>query len=158
MIIIVDGPDGSGKSTLIEKLLMSHPGSHKVHFGTPADDAAAYAYWEVYAQAIKEAGTASVVIFDRSWLSDMVYGPVMRGRQEMTALHAEMLEGMVVSHGGGLVIYCTAPTRTLWMRCNSRGETYIKSIEQLDEIASLYIPVMKNCSLPVIRYDTAARW
>ncbi len=158
MIIIVDGPDGSGKTTLIDKLLLSHPGSRKVHFGAPKTNVEADAYWEVFAQAVKDAGTASVVILDRSWLSDLVYGPVMRGAHEMSELHAEMLESMVISHGGGLVIYCTAPTKTLWARCCLRGETYIKSIEQLDEIANAYVAVMHRCTLPVVRYDTAARW
>lgn len=160
MIIIVEGPDGAGKTTTINALLKSHPGSTTRHFSNPKSDEEAYDYYKVYAQAIKEADPEKVTIFDRSWYSDLVYGPVIRNRQEMSNLHAEMLEALVISNGGGgFVIYCTAPLSVLWSRCKKRGETYIQNIEQLGKISDGYKKVLSSkCSLPVIRFDTAARW
>lgn len=159
MIIIVEGPDCAGKSSLIEKLLKSHPGSTSKHFSAPKNDQEAFDYWQVYAKAIQDTDPTKVTIFDRSWLSDLVYGPVMRERQEMSDLHAQMLDALVVTHGGGFVIYCTAPLKTLWDRCMKRGETYIKDMETLGRISEGYVKVIgSKCTLPVVRYDTAARW
>lgn len=159
MIIIVDGPDGAGKTTLINSLLKSHPGSSYKHFSNPKSDEEAFNYYQVYAAAIVATDPNKVTVFDRSWLSDLVYGPVIRHRKEMSDLHAEMLESMVVAHGGGFIIYCTAPLKMLWSRCQKRGETYIKSYEMLGEIADGYRTVMMSRkTLPVVRYDTAARW
>lgn len=160
MIILVEGPDGAGKSTLVDKIAAASRNARKWHFGAPINDQAAFDYYKCYAVAIKECTPDTVNIFDRSWYSDMVYGPIMRQRIEMTQEHADMLSAMCVASGGGLVVYCTAPIKTLWSRCRQRGETYVNSYETLSKLANEYTNVMKNCVtyLPVIRYDTAARW
>lgn len=156
MIIIVEGPDGAGKSTLIESLLKSHPGSVSKHFGHPKSSEEALNYWRIYAQAIEDAPVDSLTIFDRSWYSDVVYGPIFRDTVEMDALHVKMLEALVMTRGGGYVIYCTAPIRTLWSRCKKRGEEYVPSEDKLIEVSRAYNAVMaKQCGLPVVRYDTS---
>ena len=155
MIIIVEGPDGAGKSTLIEGLLKSHPGSTYKHFSNPKTDEEAFGYWKVYAQAIEDTDPTTVTIFDRSWYSDVVYGPIFRNRLEMDPMHVKMLELMVQAHGGGFVIYCTAPINMLWSRCKKRGETYVLSKEKLAEVAKSYGNVMATqCGLPVVKHDT----
>lgn len=159
MIIIIEGPDGAGKTTVAESLLAGIPGSTIKHFGSPTTDEEAFNYYKVYAAAIKETDPAKVTIFDRSWYSDLVYAPLFRNRDEMSALHAEFLDSLVIANGGGFVIYCTAPLKTLWSRCKKRGETYIKTIQQLGLVSDSYRKVLSaQCTLPIIRYDTAARW
>jgi thymidylate kinase len=152
MIIIVEGPDGAGKTTLIGKLQMSIKNTKVIHFSNPKTDEEAFNYWKVYATAIKEA--TGTTIFDRSWYSDMVYGPVFRGREEMSQLQASMLEALVVTNGGGFVIYCTAPTNVLWTRCQRRGETFVRTYEKLREIVEGYKTVFTNSILPVVKNDT----
>lgn len=155
MIIIVEGPDGAGKSTLIEKLLRAHPDSKAVHFSNPKTDEEAFGYWKVYAEAILATDPNKVTIFDRSWYSDRVYAPIFRNRIEMDITHLTMLEALVIWHGGGHVIYCHAPYATLWTRCQKRGETYVTSKDKLIAVANAYHEVMTNeCGLPVISYDT----
>lgn len=159
MIIIVEGPDGAGKSTLIDKLMKSHPGSSYKHFSNPKTDEEAYGYWKVYAQAIEETDPNKVTVFDRSWYSDVVYGPIFRDRLEMDPMHVKMLESLVQTHGGGHVIYCTAPVNVLWARCQRRGEKFVLSKDKLAEVAKSYGNVMATqCSLPVARYDTSVQW
>lgn len=160
MIIIVEGPDGAGKTTLVESLLRSIPGATMQHFGAPETPEAAEEYWQVYAAAIQKVQPNQVVIFDRSWYSDMVYGPVMRRRSEMSRAHADMLSAMVVASGGGMILYCTAPIKVLASRCRQRGESYVTAYADLQDITKLYSDVMQTqvSYLPVIRYDTAARW
>lgn len=159
MIIIVEGPDGAGKTTRINQLLESHPGSSYQHFSNPKTPQEADDYWQVYAKAIKDTDPNKVAIFDRSWYSDRVYGPIFRERMEMLDLHVEMLEALVYKHGGGFVIYCTAPTKLLWKRCQERGEKFVLSESKLDAVRESYESVMKtDCHLPVIRIDTSAKW
>lgn len=160
MIVIVEGPDGAGKTTLIEQLKQGSRNAVYHHFGAPASDEEAFDYYKTYAAAINSCTPDVLNIFDRSWYSDMVYGPVMRGRLEMSREHADMLAAMVVANGGGMVIYCTAPLKVLWSRCRTRGEEYVTKYEQLKDIAERYADVMRNCVryLPVVRYDTSARW
>lgn len=160
MIYIVEGPDGSGKTTLVKKIQESNRNVRVMHFGAPTTDEEALNYYKVYAKAIASKDENEVLVFDRSWYSDMVYGPVMRNREEMSQEHADMLSAMVVASGGGIIIYCTAPIKTLWSRCMHRGETYIESQVQLQQISVGYANIMEKYVkyLPVVRYDTAARW
>lgn len=160
MIYIIEGPDGAGKTTLVEQIKKSHMNAKVLHFGAPQTPEEADNYYKVYAEAINAKRDDEVLIFDRSWYSDMVYGPVMRNRQEMTQEHADMLSAMVVARGGGIIIYCTAPIKVLWARCQRRGETYLQNQAQLQAISAGYSKVMaENVRfLPVVRYDTAARW
>lgn len=155
MIIIIEGPDGAGKTTLVKKLLAEHPSATQVHFGAPASDKEAYDYYLVYAQAILDTSDTDLVLFDRSWYSDAVYGPIMRGRVEMSTIHIKLLEALAKQHGGAHVIYCTAPLNVLWRRCNVRGETYVTSKDTLEQLRATYETVMSECGLPVIRYDTS---
>ena len=160
MIYIIEGPDGAGKTTLVEQIKKSHMNAKVLHFGAPQTPEEADNYYKVYAEATNTMRDDEVLIFDRSWYSDMVYGPVMRNRHEMTQEHADMLSAMVVARGGGIIIYCTAPIKVLWSRCQRRGETYLQNQAQLQAISIGYSKVMaENVRfLPVVRYDTAARW
>lgn len=158
MYYIIDGPDGAGKSTLARQIQEANPGSIILHFGTPATEEEANNYWLTYFNALKDYAD-KVVIFDRSWYSDMVYGPVMRNRCEMSPEHAEMLEMTVRSLGGGIVIYCTGVQSKLWSRCVRRGETYIPDSAVHKRICEAYDSVMRDITwLPVIRYNTTTTW
>lgn len=149
--IIVEGPDGAGKTTLIEKLIKSHPGAKYLHFGVPTTTSSRLAY---YASAIKEFAKEHTVIMDRCWYSDAVYAPIMRNKTEITSVEVESLEALIVMNGGGMVIWCTARPEILWKRCKTRGETYIQDIEQLDKIRIAYETVMTHATLPVVKFDT----
>ena len=156
---IIDGPDGAGKTTLVKKIIEANPGAITMHFSKPNSDEEAFNYWKVYLEALKKSAGASVVIFDRSWYSDMVYGPVMRGREEMTKENMETLELAVRALGGGLILYCTGKPEVLWRRCKQRGEVYIDRFEQLKALHDKYEEVMRLPKyLPVVRYDTTVRW
>ena len=138
MIYIIEGPDGAGKTTLVEQICKSNYNAVVKHFGAPQTPEEADNYYKVYVEAINAKRDDEVLIFDRSWYSDMVYGPVMRNRHEMTQEHADMLSAMVVARGGGIIIYCTAPIKVLWARCQRRGETYLQNQAQLQAISIGY--------------------
>lgn len=158
MIYIIEGPDGSGKSTLVDKLKAVHNDAVVMHFGAPETADEADKYWQVYLRALQH-NADKTIIFDRSWYSDMVYGPIMRGRLELQEPCKDALEMAVKALGGGIVIYCTGKQSTMWSRCQKRGENYIKDVEQHKAICQRYDLVMHGIKLlPVVRYDTTARW
>ena len=159
MFYIVEGPDGAGKTTLVNQLVAAHPGAKVLHFGKPTTDEEAFNYWQVYLRAIKENANTPVAIFDRSWYTDIVYGPIIRNRIEMTHTNMEILELAVKACGGGVILYLTANTTLLWKRCKQRGETYITCMDQLNRLRADYELVMKQpIYLPVVRIDTSVRW
>jgi len=77
-IIILDGPDNTGKSTLA-KFLKKYCDAHIIHSTwSPELEERMYDYIiETFYQAM-EISTRQLVIVDRSWLSDLVYGDVFR--------------------------------------------------------------------------------
>jgi len=156
---IAEGPDGAGKTTLIEQLTAAHPGCHVQHFGKPESAEEAENYWKTYLRFIKRYEEKETVIFDRCWYSDMVYGPVMRNTQEMTNEKMEILELAVKACGGGIIIYCTGKLEVLWKRCMYRGENYITNKDMLKAICAKYDEVMNLPKyIPVVRYDTTVKW
>lgn len=150
MFFIIEGPDGAGKTTLVEQLKSQMPVATVLRFGVPKD---ADAQFLMYADAIMQNANRAIIL-DRAWYSELVYGPVMRDGSKLTVPHISALEAMVATNGGGMVIHCTAPIRTLWRRCSKRGEDYVKTIEQLGELREGYFAVFKQSTLPVVLNDT----
>lgn len=153
-IIIVEGPDGAGKTTLINKLLATYKDSKVFKFSNPKNpnEEQLSMYANALVAAAKECET---VIFDRSWFSELVYGPIVRGTHIFNNWQLETLDNIVRGLGGGMVIYVTADINTLWRRCQKRGETYIKTKAQLDELRLKYEevlgPLSTVTSLPIVR-------
>lgn len=80
MIVVLEGPDGSGKTTLARRLAAKHDLEY-VHVGPPtpeqlADDDSLLRH---YARLVETRRTRNVV-FDRLALGERVYGPIFRGR------------------------------------------------------------------------------
>lgn len=147
MIIIIEGPDGSGKTTLAKKL-SKQTGYPLVHRSAPKSDDEKTAMKEMYLRCIREGADA---IFDRCWYSEMVYGPIMRDASVISYPNMYALEKRLTDHGA-LIIYCTGDPDVLWERCTERGEDYITDREThlkicagFEELMSLphYVPVVK---------------
>jgi thymidylate kinase len=156
--ILVDGPDGAGKTTLIKKLLKQFPNAFVAHSVKPTNDEEAFNGWKKFAALLKDNANREVVIFDRCWYSDRVYAPIMRGREEMSLEHREYLEYLVKNHGGGIVIHCTGNVHELWRRCQRKGEDYVTTKSKLTALRNAYEVEMRSVDiLPVIRYDTTTR-
>lgn len=150
MIIILEGPDGSGKTHLANQLRQQN-GYHIIHRSQPKDDAEKLAMLDEYIKSVKSGNN---FIFDRCWYSELVYGPVMRDSSVISLSSMYNLERMLADKGA-IIIHCTAPLDVLWRRCMLRGEDYILSKEQLGLIVDGFNTLFNDFEhlVPVVRYE-----
>lgn len=148
MIIIIEGPDGSGKTTLAEKIsrMTGWPIEHRSKPNTPEEKA------RMMGEYLRVVRLGKNIIFDRCWYSEMVYGKTMRDRSYIDYPQMYELEKRALQHGA-LLIYCTGPKAALWKRATQRGEDYITSREKFDAICDEYDKLM-GCPhhIPVLKY------
>lgn len=148
MIIIIEGPDGSGKTTLANKL-SQQTGYPVVHRSAPKSEEEKAEMLAMYKQAIAE---SKDIIFDRCWYSEMVYGPVMRDKACMSYEDMYELEHDLAKVGA-LIIYCTDTPAKMWRRCGKRGEDYIQDYDTFMAIHKGYTKLMQLPHfVPVVRY------
>lgn len=150
MIFILEGPDGSGKSTLADKIA-KQSGYTLLHRTQPKSDEDKKHMMDEYLDVINSGKNC---IFDRSWYSEMVYGPVMRDASVITYPQMYELERKLAKRGA-VIIYCTAPEQVLWKRCTSRGEDYITKYEAFQQICDGFAQLMLQVPhlIPVVTYE-----
>lgn len=149
MIIIIEGPDGSGKTTLAEKLSRQtkYPILHRTQ---PKTEEEKKLMMGEYLQTIR---SGKNMIFDRCWYSEMAYGPVMRDASVISYPEMYELEEQLAKTGA-LIIYATGPKAALWQRCQRRGEEYITSRDNFNAICDNFDKIMNvPHHIPVVRYE-----
>lgn len=150
MIILLEGPEAAGKSTLA-KLLEEQTGYPVVHMDKPKTDEEKQNMYMDYMNKIQSVDN---VIFDRCWYSEMVYGPIMRDKSYIS--HSQMcnLESALVRKGA-MIIHCTDNVALLWERCNERGEDYVTDAKTLVKITQGFEDLLHghHHSIPVVRYE-----
>jgi thymidylate kinase len=149
MIIIIEGPDGSGKTTLAQKIALQ-AGYEYVHNIQPMYDGDDAYMAQMYADLIK---SHSNLVLDRAWYSEMAYGPTMRDHSSISYPDMYWLEELVAKKGG-MIIYCTDNVSTLWKRCQRRGEDYVVHKADFVDICEAFKEIMSVPHLiPVVKYD-----
>lgn len=149
----MEGNECTGKTTEAEHLAKMLDGRIE-HFSAPKTPEEAANYWKVYLKAIMQVADNETVIFDRSWISDMVYGPVLRHTEEMTLEMANLLN-IAAASKGGRVIYCCAPLKVITARWRKRGDWLIKDAKTLSSLQARYAYVMTQIkNIPVYYYNT----
>lgn len=142
MLIIIEGPDGAGKTTLAKKL-SSSTSKQIVHCGSALRKKSDfYSY------------TKQQIILDRSWYSELVYGEVFREGSQISEEEMFELEMSAEQVSGALIIYCRADLETLWKRCKNT-EPFTK--KQVSQVLEEYDKLLLNSFhiIPVVVYDTS---
>jgi hypothetical protein len=111
-VIVLDGCDGTGKTTLAEALCDQHDYT-VIHSGRTPDgtDIAGR-----YQQLLRTPGR---IVLDRSFISELVYGPLFHGRSRITPATAISLASDVVRRGGAFV-HVTGSPAAIAARLRSR--------------------------------------
>lgn len=152
-VVIFEGPDGGGKTTLAHALsrewasaLFTHCGAFTNVNERPLVDL----YRAAAAPALD--GVCDVLL-DRSWLSEVPYGDAFRGgyyrltHEDVVALEQELIDRVKP-----LVVLCLPPLETCLATFRGRPrEEYLRSQEQLAHVYSGYLKL--RTALPVLRYD-----
>lgn len=147
MIVILDGCDKTGKSSLA-MVLAKKLGLQYYHAGVSSEEDL-YSKYKALIASIKEPTVA-----DRFYLSELVYGPVLRGHSRLTAEQFRELN-KEVGVRKGVFIHCYADPGVLVKRFEQDGESLTRVVSILD-ILEGYKRVARIAAevMPVLRYDS----
>ena len=138
-MIILEGPDCSGKSTLMERF-PDHLEKH--HFSHEEDKL------KRYLRFLSDCSPRAVL--DRFHLSEQVYGRVMRNRNEFVYT-GRFIERVLLTHDS-CVILCLPPLGAVLTRWRERlGEEMVQDERTMRRIYESYTSL--HTYLPVYLYD-----
>lgn len=158
--ILVEGPDGAGKTTLINKLTSRFGVTDFTHHGTylgESNIAQIYLNSLLSAWHRRSDDKPYSMLLDRSWLAEPIYGAVMRdGENRVTTWQRRMLERTFLGLGG-VVVLCIPPFETCLRNWSTRREReYPDSRQKLRAIFQGYYDsasIWYRRGLPVLLYD-----
>lgn len=165
ILIILEGADGTGKSTLADNLMRLLKGVKiLVNYSYPREktkqENLAYARGEYEASLrIFEKITDKVwIIADRFHLGEYVYGRVMRNYTEKECEETVMrIEDRLLNRLGGTLkvrlIVASCPTDIAWKRLKET-ETYITGSLVLQQLLIRYVNAFNLSILPKLYLDT----
>jgi thymidylate kinase len=148
-VLVVEGCDGTGKSTLAT-LLGTQYGYTIVRSGR-LDDGPDLA--GRYRAVLEQPGKLAL---DRSFITELVYGPLRNGRSRLTADQAAQLAFALADRGGAFV-YLTAHPKALEWRLRQR-DGHAPPLDWIRSIVRSYRNVFAGLdgAAPIETIDTTA--
>lgn len=120
-MIILEGPDNTGKSTLKNRLMKVFPLKDMGHSGGPPNTVEE---WEdrMYRLLLNNTGkeTRSFIV-DRFFYSEIVYGKVLRGGTIVPQDNMDRLEDLLMEHDP-MIIYCRRPVHRIKETLSERDQ------------------------------------
>ncbi len=143
-LIIVEGCDKTGKTTLVKEI-QKRFGGEVIKKGNPDGDA-----YIDYIATIARLTTDKFYIFDRFYLSELVYGPLMRGMNWLDKSKFENIEGYI-SKMQPVVIHAYNTEEFIHQKMKEDGEDYIED-DDVKHVLRLFEAVIPNTKFPVLKY------
>lgn len=137
-MLIIEGIDGVGKTTLVEHL--QSYGMKKYHFDY---DSKNMDLFSKYMKVLLE--DDSELVLDRSFISEMVYGPVIRNKCKLSLEDYTKLL-IAYKNAGAKIIYLTAPKDVLLKRRNDEKSDYEVITNHYEELNKKYDEIMEYSS------------
>ena len=141
MLILVEGADGSGKTTLVNQLVEYFP-TLRINMGHDHIP-------DFYDNLID---MQEDIVLDRSFITDVVYRLALDDGKETDGIDIFYIEHILL---GSVVVYCK--TATQFDDAKARGEDNITDLKTAQKISRYYDAVMKfintRTSTHTIKYD-----
>lgn len=134
--VIVEGPDCSGKSTLVERLKNTLRWDSK--YLRHADGNQFFRY-------LKEYSHQEAIVFDRSHFSEEVYSMLWRGGSPFNEKEKRILDEVCDMHG--LIIFCIPSLEDMKSRFTSRGFEQQITLDELEKSRELFIKQAKSAHI-----------
>ena len=154
MVILIEGPDGSGKTTLAGQLMLL--GFGYVHMSVPRPARNPLTYW-----LARFKGRPHPLVIDRMHWSEDVYGPLTRGGSALSDLDRWVLEGWLMAHDAKIVL-CLPPVEAVLENValdsgapNHADAGLVRAVYEEYRLGR-DVPGHWPTSLPVLNYDYTA--
>lgn len=153
--LIVEGPDGAGKTTLIKELAPKLSDARVIHHGAYLGEKhIAQHYRESLYRALLRPRRS--VILDRAWLAEPIYGRAKRnGLNRIAAWERRSLERLAL-RAGAVVVLCLPSFSTCeraWKARQMVGLEYLQRREELRQVHDGYRDLSLDVGLPVFIYN-----
>lgn len=142
--IVIEGCDGVGKTTIVNKL--KDLGYKSLHFDFDPTLSIKQKYERILTTDYKDP-----IVLDRSFISEMVYGPLNRGGSRLSDTDfIELLS--LISKRNGRVVYLNATPESIYQRIHDRGDNDKNelNLDKIKQICTQYNKVInsiRNCEL-----------
>lgn len=128
MIIIVEGADGAGKTTLVDHLVSSIHERRldknlRLYHAGPLDADPLDAYLEPLQDYVPQT-TGDIRIMDRWHVGELVYGPLLRGGSRINTATWRYLELFLASRGA-LTVHLDQPNEVIHQRVTEAGDSLV---------------------------------
>lgn len=151
MLIVVEGPDCAGKTTLVHRIaeqLSARRDHVELRHCSQLKNHPLIEYERTLDDYVP--GSGHHIIYDRLHLGELVYGPLKRGGSQLTReqwLHIELS----LAQQGALLALVDADDDTLLARHNKRGETFVSPSELL--VVADYYRKLQRRHAPVTQFN-----
>ena len=140
MIIVFEGPDFAGKSTLARAIVEELGDSaHLIHHGPPSSEHVLSMYERDLRDYVP--GSGKHLIFDRLHHGETIYGPLLRGKSLLTPAMQRHIDLLIASRGGVQILLCPS-VQVLESRAE-RGDDLI-DVKQLTELHHEYTQLARK--------------
>jgi hypothetical protein len=142
-MLIIEGPDAAGKSTLIKKLREDYGFTHVIKPYYPKKNQLSY-----YLHTSNIYGGYAL---ERYYISELVYPRFKKNRDEMDPHHQYLIEAALHPHSP-IIFYLRPSKETILENIRKRGDDYIDESE-IDSMLESYDFIINRSTIPHIKYD-----
>lgn len=155
-LVVVEGPDGSGKSTLIGRLRQESKRHFLVLRRVNPPNNIAQIGGAVDLLSYASSCDVDVVCDRHPFISEPIYGLTLRNRNLLEGLYGPAAIRATICDTIGRIIYCRPPIEQI-VNCAKNQEQLLGVHEHILTLIEAYDEVMANLrielGIPVLRYD-----
>jgi uracil-DNA glycosylase len=135
-VIILEGPDGGGKTTLANHLHDRYGYQVRKTNQPAAGEDLFHSYTSSLLEALR---CWRPTVFDRHYLGECVYGPIMRGEDRLGEMGRTLIERLCAARGVPVVLVMPTWKQLIENWKAKKGADYLKNQDQLNRVHNTYM-------------------